>query len=84
MNLAAHRTAGRALTATCVAALFFIFGHQAGWADRNERMTSCADEDSTGESAPCLWDATVRGNGLGESFVKMPDGSIYYLRGGGS
>lgn len=78
MNLTAHRTAGRALTATVLAAAFFILGREAGWADHAERMAPCVSEDSTGEIAPCYWDASVRGNGKGQSFVKLPDGSIYY------
>jgi len=33
-------------------------------------MPPCDSEDSTG---PCFWDARERGNGLGSSFVAIPD-----------
>jgi hypothetical protein len=32
------------------------------------------------EYGPCLWDASVRGNGVGESFLVEEDGSVTYLR----
>jgi hypothetical protein len=36
----------------------------------------CASEDSDG---PCLWNAAIRGNGIGASFVRNADGTIDYL-----
>lgn len=35
----------------------------------------CAHEDSPG---PCYWDASVRGNGQGRSFVITDDGEVFY------
>lgn len=35
----------------------------------------CAQEDSVG---PCYWDATVRGNGKGKSFVVTDDNEVFY------
>ena len=37
----------------------------------------CVTEDDPG---PCYWDADVRGNGMGRSFVVL-DGVTYYLEG---
>ena len=39
---------------------------------------ACKSEDQ--ESGPCLWDASVAGNGAGESFLVEEDGSVSYLR----
>ena len=35
----------------------------------------CEREDSVG---PCYWDATVRGNGEGRSFVVTDDNEVFY------
>lgn len=35
----------------------------------------CVTEDAPG---PCYWDATVRGNGLGDSFTVAADGTVTY------
>lgn len=33
-------------------------------------MAACAQEDGSGpQELPCLWDATVRGNGIGQSYI---------------
>jgi len=37
-------------------------------------LTPCATEDSTN----CHWDASVRGNGTGHSFIDL-EGTVYYL-----
>lgn len=39
-----------------------------------------ACEDEGQEYGPCLWDASTRGNGEGDSFMVEEDGSISYLR----
>lgn len=39
---------------------------------------ACESEDQ--ESGPCLWDASVAGNGAGDSFLLEEDGSVSYLR----
>lgn len=39
-----------------------------------------ACEDEGQEYGPCLWDASARGNGEGESFLVEEDGSVSYLR----
>lgn len=39
---------------------------------------SCEDEGQ--EYGPCLWDASTRGNGEGDSFLVEEDGSVSYLR----
>lgn len=39
---------------------------------------SCEDEGQ--EHGPCLWDASTRGNGEGDSFIVEEDGSVSYLR----
>lgn len=39
-----------------------------------------ACEDEGQEYGPCLWDASARGNGEGDSFMVEEDGSISYLR----
>lgn len=39
---------------------------------------ACESEDQ--EYGPCLWDARVAGNGVGESFIVEEDGSVSYLR----
>lgn len=39
-----------------------------------------ACEDEGQEYGPCLWDATVSGNGAGDSFVVEEDGSVTYIR----
>lgn len=39
-----------------------------------------ACEDEGQEYGPCLWDASARGNGEGESFLLEEDGSVSYLR----
>jgi hypothetical protein len=40
------------------------------------QLPPCATEDSPG---PCLWDASVRGNGVGRSFWRTADGDVIYL-----
>lgn len=40
------------------------------------RYVACATEDSAG---PCYWDARVRGNGKGHSFVVHEDGRVEYV-----
>ena len=39
---------------------------------------ACDDEGQ--EYGPCLWDASARGNGEGDSFLVEEDGSVSYLR----
>ena len=39
-----------------------------------------ACEDEGQEYGPCLWDASVSGNGEGDSFLVEEDGSVSYLR----
>lgn len=39
---------------------------------------ACVDEGQ--EYGPCLWDATVSGNGSGDSFIVEEDGSVTYIR----
>ena len=39
-----------------------------------------ACEDEGQEYGPCLWDASARGNGEGDSFMVEEDGSVSYLR----
>lgn len=39
-----------------------------------------ACEDEGQEYGPCLWDATVSGNGSGDSFIVEEDGSVTYIR----
>lgn len=39
-----------------------------------------ACEDEGQEYGPCLWDATVSGNGSGDSFIVEEDGSVTYVR----
>ena len=39
------------------------------------KMDPCAQEDSPG---PCYWDATVRGNGYGQSFYVGSDQVVHY------
>lgn len=39
---------------------------------------ACVDEGQ--EYGPCLWDATVSGNGAGDSFIVEEDGSVTYIR----
>lgn len=39
-----------------------------------------ACEEEGQEYGPCLWDASARGNGAGESFLVEEDGSVTYLR----
>lgn len=39
-----------------------------------------ACEDEGQEYGPCLWDASARGNGEGQSFLVEEDGSVSYLR----
>lgn len=39
---------------------------------------ACESEDQ--EYGPCLWDASVRGNGEGDSFLVEEDGSVSYLK----
>lgn len=39
-----------------------------------------ACEDEGQEYGPCLWDASTRGNGEGDSFLVEEDGSVSYLR----
>jgi hypothetical protein len=45
------------------------------------RIAPCVTEDGSGPR-PCLWDAKVRGNGKGHSFISVdgnPDGRKVYL-----
>lgn len=39
-----------------------------------------ACEDEGQEYGPCLWDASVSGNGSGDSFIVEEDGSVTYIR----
>lgn len=39
-----------------------------------------ACEDEGQEYGPCLWDATISGNGSGDSFIVEEDGSVTYIR----
>ena len=39
-----------------------------------------ACEDESQEYGPCLWDATISGNGAGDSFIVEEDGSVTYIR----
>ena len=38
---------------------------------------ACAEEDSSG---PCYWNATTRGNGVGDSFTVDAAGAVTYLK----
>lgn len=40
----------------------------------SDAFPACAQEDSTN----CYWDATIRGNGQGNSFIDV-DGTAYYF-----
>lgn len=51
-------------------------------------IAPCKWEDGSGQAGPCVWLASVQGNGQGVSFVAMPDGAdkdddkeIVYLSG---
>lgn len=76
-------------TVWALAALFAVLV-VVGWAGRStpqravnpliERAVEmgyfpCEREDSVG---PCYWDASVRGNGQGRSFVVTDDGEVFY------
>ena len=39
-----------------------------------------ACEDEGQEYGPCFWDATISGNGSGDSFIVEEDGSVTYIR----
>lgn len=41
-------------------------------------VPACEDEGQ--EYGPCFWDATVSGNGSGDSFIVEEDGSVTYVR----
>ena len=48
--------------------------------DRLDGVTvqPCDTEDEVPTGAPCYWDATVQGNGFGNSFVVFPDGVVLF------
>ena len=71
-------------TAACLVIASFAFGVLVGMprdpalitnttGDTQLEIPTCATEDDTN----CFWDATVRGNKTGQSFIDF-DGSVYY------
>lgn len=38
-------------------------------------IAPCTHEDGAGQAGPCVWLASKRGNGKGDSYVAMPDGA---------
>jgi LPXTG-motif cell wall-anchored protein len=43
----------------------------------NHTFTPCADESQNG----CYWNAPTMGNGVGSSYVALPDGTVIYIDG---
>lgn len=43
-----------------------------------DTLPPCANEDGSGGSLPCHWDASKQGNGIGRSFAIWGDESITY------
>lgn len=43
---------------------------------RAPSVPPCPTEDAPG---PCVWDAHTQGNGQGDSFMVLRDGSVVYL-----
>ena len=41
-------------------------------------MQPCVEEDGSGGSLPCFWDAQTRGNGIGRSFWIDSNGEFHY------
>lgn len=41
-------------------------------------LNACTSDGPSLSEAPCYWNATSRGNGLGDSFILNEDGSITY------
>jgi hypothetical protein len=42
-------------------------------------VTPCQAEDTTPNVSACYWDAEVRGNGLGHSFIRFTNGMTFRL-----
>lgn len=54
-----------------------------GWLDStpepvDRTVPACLSEDWVPASGVCLWDASVRGNGRGSSFIRDARGGVWY------
>lgn len=63
------------VAATALASLVVGIATGVAFADRNPTNVPCPTEDSIG----CYWDADIRGNGEGTSFIVTDRGNVYYL-----
>jgi len=44
------------------------------------RLRACKYEDGSGQRGGCYWDASDRGNHIGDSFAVLPSGRVIYSR----